>query len=65
MRDQHMRQGEGFIVCYSISDHRSFDEAVAYKKMIDRVRGTDDIPVVLVGNKCDLEHSRKVMVYNE
>ena len=55
-----MRNGEGFIICYSITDRRSFEEALEYKKLIDRVRNRDDIPVVLVGNKCDLENSRKV-----
>lgn len=55
-----MRTGEGFIICYSVTDRRSFDEAVAYKHLIDRVRNQEDIPVVLVGNKCDLESERKV-----
>lgn len=60
MREQYMRTGEGFIICYSVTDRRSFDEAVAYKHLIDRVRNQEDIPVVLVGNKCDLEAERKV-----
>ena len=60
MREQYMRKGEGFIICYSITDRRSFEEAVEYKKLIDRVRNRDDIPVVLVGNKSDLEPARKV-----
>ena len=60
MREQFMRKGEGFIICYSITDRRSFEEAVEYKKLIDRVRNRDDIPVVLVGNKSDLEPARKV-----
>lgn len=60
MREQYMRKGEGFIICYSITDRRSFEEAVEYKKLIDTVRNRDDIPVVLVGNKRDLEQARKV-----
>lgn len=60
MREQYMRKGEGFVICYSITDHRSFDEVLAYKKLIDRVRCDQDIPIVLVGNKCDLEERRKV-----
>ena len=59
-----MRKGEGFIICYSITDRRSFEEAVEYKKLIDRVRNRDDIPVVLVGNKSDLEPARKVSMVN-
>ncbi|XP_783565.2 GTP-binding protein Rit1 [Strongylocentrotus purpuratus] len=60
MRDQYMRRGEGFIICYSITDRRSFQEAAEFKKDIERVRNTEDIPIVLVGNKYDLEHLRVV-----
>ena len=63
MRDQYMRKGEGFIICYDITDRRSFEEALEYKKLVDRVRKRDDIPVVLVGNKCDLAHNRKVSAF--
>ncbi|XP_013411499.1 GTP-binding protein Rit1 isoform X2 [Lingula anatina] len=60
MRDQYMREGEGFIICYSMIERRSFEEAIAYKQLIDRVRNRDDIPCVLAANKCDLEELRKV-----
>ena len=60
MREQYMRTGEGFVICYSVTDRRSFDEAAAYKRLVDRVRNHEDVPVVLVGNKCDLTAERKV-----
>ncbi|XP_046404184.1 GTP-binding protein Rit1 isoform X1 [Ischnura elegans] len=60
MRDQYMRCGEGFMICYSVTDRHSFQEALEYRKLISRVRATDDIPLVLVGNKFDLQHQRKV-----
>ncbi|XP_067831968.1 GTP-binding protein Rit1-like [Heptranchias perlo] len=60
MRDQYMRGGEGFVICYSITDRRSFQEAVEFKQLIYRVRHTYDIPVVLVGNKSDLCNLRQV-----
>ncbi|XP_046404186.1 GTP-binding protein Rit2 isoform X2 [Ischnura elegans] len=59
MRDQYMRCGEGFMICYSVTDRHSFQEALEYRKLISRVRATDDIPLVLVGNKFDLQHQRK------
>ena len=62
MREQYMRTGEGFVVCYSVTDRRTFDEATAYKRLIDRVRNSDDVPIVLVGNKCDLQLERQVIV---
>lgn len=60
MRDQYMRAGEGFIISYSITDRRSFQEARQFKQLIYRVRRTVDTPVVLVGNKSDLAHLRQV-----
>ncbi|XP_026886387.1 GTP-binding protein Rit1 [Electrophorus electricus] len=62
MRDQYMRAGEGFIISYSITDRRSFQEARHFKQLIQRVRRTADTPVVLVGNKSDLVHLRQVSV---
>ncbi|XP_062312039.1 GTP-binding protein Rit1-like [Osmerus eperlanus] len=62
MRDQYMRAGEGFIISYSITDRRSFQEARQFKQLIYRVRRTVDTPVVLVGNKSDLAHLRQVSV---
>ncbi|PBC28096.1 GTP-binding protein Rit1 [Apis cerana cerana] len=38
----------------------SFQEALEYRKLITRVRANEDIPLVLVGNKFDLQHQRKV-----
>ncbi|KAL4227521.1 tRNA A64-2'-O-ribosylphosphate transferase [Mactra antiquata] len=60
MREQYMRHGEGFIICYSITDRRSFDEVLAHKNLIDRVRCHENIPIIVTGNKCDLEQKRKV-----
>ena len=59
MREQYMRTTEGFIICYSVIDKTSFEEALEYKKLIDRVRNKEDVPVILVGNKCDLEDMRR------
>lgn len=60
MREQYMRSGEGFVIMYSITDRQSFREASQAKKQIERVRRTEDIPMVLVANKIDLESKREV-----
>ncbi|ELU08532.1 hypothetical protein CAPTEDRAFT_158614 [Capitella teleta] len=62
IREQYMRTGEGYVICYSITDKRSFEEAIEYKKLINRYARVDHIPIVLVGNKSDLEHLRRVGV---
>ncbi|XP_017775224.1 PREDICTED: GTP-binding protein Rit2 [Nicrophorus vespilloides] len=60
MRDQYMRCGEGFLICYSVTDRHSFQEALEYRKLIQKVRASEDTPLVLVGNKFDLQVQRKV-----
>uniref|UniRef100_A0A2P2I560 small monomeric GTPase n=1 Tax=Hirondellea gigas TaxID=1518452 RepID=A0A2P2I560_9CRUS len=60
MRDQYMRCGEGFIICYSICDRRTFEEVTVYTNIIDKVRGNNSCPVILVGNKVDLAGQRMV-----
>ena len=60
MREQYMRSGEGFVIMYSITDRQSFREASLAKKQIERVRRSEDIPMVLVANKIDLESKREV-----
>jgi len=63
MRDQYMRTGKGFLVVYDITSRPSFEEVVNLREQIYRVQDKDfseKIPVVLVGNKCDLESNRQV-----
>lgn len=62
MREQYMRTGEGFLLVYSITSRSSFEEVVGFYKQICRVKDSDRIPLILVGNKCDLEEHRKVSI---
>lgn len=62
MREQYMRTGEGFLLVYSITSRSSFEEIVTFHQQILRVKDRDQFPMVLVGNKCDLEHERQVSV---
>lgn len=60
MREQYMRSGEGFLLVFSVSDRSSFDEIYKFHKQILRVKDRDEFPMLLVGNKCDLDHQRMV-----
>ena len=60
MREQYMRGGEGFILVYSVTEKRSFGEVRRFKEMIDRVRNYESVPLVIAGNKRDLEQKRQV-----
>ena len=60
MRNQSLIGGEGFIVVYSITDENSFDEMQNILSHILALKEVDFVPMVIVGNKCDLELDRKV-----
>ncbi|KAL0089419.1 ras-like protein 1 [Phycomyces blakesleeanus] len=60
MREQYMRNGEGFLLVYSITSRMSFEEITTFHQQICRVKDRDYFPMVLVANKCDLEGDRQV-----
>lgn len=60
MRDLYMRNGQGFVLVYSITAQSTFSELQDLREQILRVKDADDVPLVLVGNKCDLEDERVV-----
>jgi len=60
MREQYMRTGEGFLLVFSVTDRASFDEISRFHTQILRVKDKDEFPMILVGNKSDLEDERLV-----
>ena len=60
MREQYMRSGEGFLLVFSVTDRSGFDELLRFHKQILRVKDRDEFPMLMVGNKADLEHQRVV-----
>jgi GTPase KRas protein len=60
MRDQYMRTGQGFICVYAVTSRSAFDEITSFREQILRVKDEDKVPMVLAGNKCDLEEERQV-----
>ena len=60
MRDLYMKNGQGFVLVYSITAQSTFNDLQDLREQILRVKDTHDVPMVLVGNKCDLEDERVV-----
>eukprot|EP00013_Stygamoeba_regulata_P004011 CAMPEP_0177637716 /NCGR_PEP_ID=MMETSP0447-20121125/5115_1 /TAXON_ID=0 /ORGANISM="Stygamoeba regulata, Strain BSH-02190019" /LENGTH=168 /DNA_ID=CAMNT_0019139653 /DNA_START=127 /DNA_END=630 /DNA_ORIENTATION=- len=61
LRDQYMKTGQGFILAYSITSTTSFEAATKLRTQIIRIKEEQpDIPIMLVGNKLDLEEERAV-----
>ncbi|KAK6191346.1 GTPase HRas [Patella vulgata] len=55
MRDQYMRTGEGFLCVFAVNVAKSFEDINTYREQIKRVKDADEVPMVLVGNKVDLQ----------
>eukprot|EP00824_Muranothrix_gubernata_P022079 TRINITY_DN510_c0_g1_i1.p2 TRINITY_DN510_c0_g1~~TRINITY_DN510_c0_g1_i1.p2 ORF type:complete len:226 (-),score=49.34 TRINITY_DN510_c0_g1_i1:59-736(-) len=62
MRDLYMREREAYLIIFSITSKHSFEETTDFFDRIARVRDKPikDVPIVLVGNKCDIEKERAV-----
>ncbi|KAL5006344.1 hypothetical protein ScPMuIL_015150 [Solemya velum] len=60
MREQYMRKGDGFLLVYSVTDYLSYENIRNFYTLILRVKDRDNYPMILVANKVDLVHQRKV-----
>jgi small GTP-binding protein len=60
MRDLYMKDGQGFVLVFSIVAKSTFTDLNDIRDQIVRVKDTDTFPSILVGNKCDLEDQRVV-----
>jgi len=60
MRDLYMKNGQGFVLCYSIIAQSTFNDLPDLREQILRVKDTERVPMVLVGNKCDLADQRVI-----
>eukprot|EP00005_Dracoamoeba_jomungandri_P002926 CAMPEP_0174256296 /NCGR_PEP_ID=MMETSP0439-20130205/5550_1 /TAXON_ID=0 /ORGANISM="Stereomyxa ramosa, Strain Chinc5" /LENGTH=184 /DNA_ID=CAMNT_0015338843 /DNA_START=102 /DNA_END=656 /DNA_ORIENTATION=+ len=61
LRDQYMKNGEGFLMVFSITDKLSFEEIKNFHQRIYRLNEhKDKVPMVVCGNKCDLEEKREI-----
>ncbi|KAJ3443866.1 ras-like protein [Anaeramoeba flamelloides] len=60
MRDSFMKEGVGFIIVYAINSRSSFDQVSSFREQILMINDADDFPMIIVGNKTDLENAREV-----
>ncbi|KAF7306636.1 Protein ras-2 [Mycena indigotica] len=59
LRDQWVREGQGFILVYSIASRQTFDRLEIFRQSVRRAKRGDPI-LMLVGNKCDKTYEREV-----
>jgi len=61
LRDQFLQASEGFVLVYSIAKSTSFEAVAKLRQQILRIKeDAGEVPIMLVGNKVDLEGEREV-----
>lgn len=55
-----MQRGDGFLLVFALDSRSSFQEVAHFQQQILRVKDADNFPMILVGNKSDLEGERKI-----
>ena len=62
MRDRYIQNGQGFMLVYSVINWQSFIDLQPLRDAIARVKSRGSSPIMLVGNKCDMEGERIVVI---
>ncbi|KAM3123749.1 hypothetical protein ACQ2H7_002974 [Candidozyma auris] len=62
MRELYIKSGKGFLLVYSVTDENSLTELLALREQVLRIKDSDNVPMVLIGNKSDLEEDRVLSV---
>jgi Ras-related protein Rap-1A len=62
MLDMYLKHGQGFLIIFSLTAQSTFNDVVEIVERILRVKDVEigDVPIVLCGNKVDLEEDRVV-----
>ncbi|KAI1076974.1 ras family-domain-containing protein [Whalleya microplaca] len=60
MRDLYMKTGQGFLLVFSIVSPSSLAELAGLRDEIIRIKDDENVPIVICGNKSDLEDVRTV-----
>lgn len=62
MRELYIKSGKGFLLVYSVTDENSLKELLALREQVLRIKDSDNVPMVLIGNKCDLNEDRVLLI---
>ncbi|GAM24586.1 hypothetical protein SAMD00019534_077610 [Acytostelium subglobosum LB1] len=63
VQDKSIRVGEGFVCIYSIASRESFQKLKELREKILWAKDAERIPMIIVGNKSDMEKERQVPAY--
>ena len=65
MTSSYYRGAHGIIIVYDVTNKESFDNVRQWMQEIEKYAGRDEICRLLVGNKCDLPNSKRVVTREE
>ncbi|KAG5518486.1 hypothetical protein PMAC_002882 [Pneumocystis sp. 'macacae'] len=60
LRDQWIKNGDGFLLVYSVSSRPTFDRVKRFREQIVQTKDTKSVPLILVGNKSDRIYDREI-----
>lgn len=55
-----MKNGQGFLLVFSITSPSSLAELHGLREEILRIKDKEEVPIVIIGNKADLEDQRAI-----
>lgn len=55
-----MKNGHGFLLVFSITSNTSLAELASLREEIIRIKDDENVPIVICGNKADLQDQRTV-----
>jgi GTPase KRas protein len=55
LKDQYLRRAEGFVIVYAVTSRSSFESVAGFRDRMLALKMLDAVPMVVVGNKCDLD----------
>ena len=52
LRDQHLKDGKGFLLVFALNDKTSFEEMQQLRDQIIKLKDTKKVPFTVCANKC-------------
>jgi len=65
MVDQRIREADGFLLMYDVTSRPSFEILSTLHENIKTIKSLPYIPLVLVGNKCDVKSEKRVIQHSD
>lgn len=65
MKEQYIRNGEGFLLVYAVSSYESFAEIEIIYRTICKVKDRKNTPIAIIGNKCDVQPNERQVSYQQ